>query len=137
MDCPRCKEKMEVTNSSGVETATCLYCNGTWVNHESLNTLLEKETSSAIKTEVQNAFKSHDNKLSDRKCSNCENEKLYKITINKIALDACIVCGGVFFDEGKIKGILPTTHEPDKSYYGGVNIMFFDSCGGDGGGGGE
>ena len=39
MNCPRCKEKMATSNCSGIETNTCLYCNGAWINSGSLDSL--------------------------------------------------------------------------------------------------
>ncbi len=111
MKCPRCKEKMEKTNSSGIATSTCLYCNGTWININSFNKLISKEEKAPSKDSVFNSFKSQHNKSTNRDCPKCENENLYQIYIHEVELDLCSKCEGLFFDEGELKQILPTCHK--------------------------
>ena len=112
MNCPRCKEKMEATNSSGINTSTCLYCNGTWINSNALEILLDKEPNKPSKTDIQNSFKSQYDKKAKRACPECENEKLLQIYTHGVELDLCQKCSGLFFDEGELKSILPNTHKP-------------------------
>ena len=104
---------MEATNSSGIETNTCLYCNGTWIDGKSLGILLEKEKSKTSNVKIQESFKSQHDKKADRTCPECENEKLLQIYTHGIELDLCPKCNGLFFDEGELKKILPTAHEPN------------------------
>lgn len=112
MNCPRCKEKMESTNSSGIYTHTCLYCNGTWINNNALEILLDKEQNKISKGDLLNSFKSQYDKNTNRSCPNCENEKLLQIYTHNVELDLCQKCNGLFFDEGELKSILPKTHKP-------------------------
>ena len=122
---------MEITNSSGIKTTTCLYCNGVWITHDSLNKLLDKEKSSLNARDIKKTSKN--NNLQTRKCPSCENENLNKIISNGLSLDTCLACNGIFIEESKMKTIFPTTSEPDKSYYGDLRIKSGDF--GDGGGG--
>ena len=58
MDCPRCIEKMEETTSKGIITHTCFYCNGTWINSDSLKIILENENNRLLKTDLKKSFES-------------------------------------------------------------------------------
>ena len=112
MNCPRCKEKMATSNCSGIETNTCLYCNGAWINSGSLDSLLNKEINTPSKSEIKKSFEAQYDKKANRHCPECNDEKLYQIYTHGVELDLCPKCNGLFFDEGEIKNILPTTHKP-------------------------
>ena len=112
MKCPRCNEKMESTNSGGINTATCLYCNGTWVNAESLGKLLTKETNAPSLDEIQKLSK-YDARLSkNRICPECTKQELNVVYSRGAEIDLCPKYSGVFFDEGELKEVLPTVYKP-------------------------
>ena len=111
MNCPRCSEKMVNTNSSGIATASCLYCNGSWVSSKALEFLLEKEPSAPKKSEFQKAFQTRAEAGTKRVCPDCQSQTLYVNHIRGVEIDLCPKCGGVFFDEGEIKKILPTAYK--------------------------
>ena len=114
MNCPRCIEKMAKTNSSGFSTRTCHYCNGTWIPHDSLKQLLIKELSTPSIEEIRNTFHSQREDDITRTCPECKDTKLEVIHVHDIELDLCPNCNGLFFDEGELKTMLPSSHAPLK-----------------------
>lgn len=111
MNCPRCKEKMATSTCDGIDTNTCLYCNGVWLNSKSLETLLKKEHHSPSKIEIQKSFAEQYDKNSNRNCPECKDEKLYQIHTHGVELDLCPECSGLFFDEGELKHVLPNVYK--------------------------
>ncbi|WP_071933763.1 zf-TFIIB domain-containing protein [Candidatus Thiodiazotropha endoloripes] len=108
MDCPRCIEKMEETTSKGIITHTCFYCNGTWINSDSLKIILENENNRLLKTDLKKSFESLKVTNKDRHCPECKNQQLFQIIVRGVELDMCSECIGVFFDEGELKKLLPS-----------------------------
>ena len=104
MNCPHCKEKLEPTNSSGIETATCFYCNGTWINHNELKALVDNE-------KISFGVKEINSESSNNTCPNCDNTKLHQSSIQNIEVESCPLCKGIFVEEGKIEKIFPTTYK--------------------------
>ena len=111
LHCPRCQEKMATTSCNGIDTHACLYCNGVWINGNSLDILLNKENNPPAKSALLTAFKTQSDNKANRYCPGCEHEKLYQITSHGVELDLCQKCNGLFFDEGEIKQVLPNMHQ--------------------------
>lgn len=114
MDCPRCIEKMEETTSKGIITHTCFYCNGTWINSDSLKIILENENNRLLKTDLKKSFESLKVTNKDRHCPECKNQQLFQIIVRGVELDMCSECIGVFFDEGELKKLLPSLEMKSK-----------------------
>jgi Zn-finger nucleic acid-binding protein len=98
---------MEDSNSQGIATNTCLYCNGKWINYGSLKLILEKAENAPSIIDTKKTFQSHSDKNSNRHCPECENQRLYQVNVRGIELDLCPECNGLFFDEGELKQLLP------------------------------
>ena len=111
MDCPRCKEKLERINASGIETTRCLYCNGVWVPGESLKQLLRMEPKAPSIGSLLGARSDETQEASDIACPECNDTTLTKIVSFGVELDYCPSCNGVYFDEGELKSVLPTVHK--------------------------
>ncbi len=112
MDCPRCKEKMGNTNSSGIATATCLYCKGTWIGSRSIDRLLTMDPDAPGKIDIRKSFEEKAEENNARECPDCDKQALRVVHINGVEIDLCPSCNGVFFDEGELKEVLPRTHKP-------------------------
>ena len=112
MNCPRCKEKMSPTNCSGISANTCMYCNGMWLSNSTLESLLHLDSNAPSTKELQESFKSQQDKDTDRKCPSCSGETLSQIHIHGVELDLCSKCSGLFFDEGELKTVFPNASKP-------------------------
>ncbi|MCW4205431.1 MAG: zf-TFIIB domain-containing protein [Candidatus Thiodiazotropha lotti] len=129
MDCPRCIEKMEETTSKGIITHTCFYCNGTWINSDSLKIILENENNTLLQIDLKNSFESLKVTNKDRHCPECKNQQLFQIIVRGVELDLCPECIGVFFDEGELKQLLPSLENKSKetgvgSYLAGEGLFW-------------
>ncbi len=113
INCPRCNEKMAKTNSSGINTHTCLYCRGAWLNKNSLTQLLSKESDAPNIGDIIESFHTQNEGGTARHCPGCENTQLEIIHAHNIELDLCPKCNGLFFDEGELKAVLPDSHMPE------------------------
>ncbi len=107
---------MTESNCNGININVCQYCNGAWINSKSLEYLLNKNNGSASLSEIQESFKSHYDKKSNRFCPECINEKLSQIYTHNVELDLCLNCSGLFFDENELKRVVPSTQKPEKEF---------------------
>lgn len=111
--CPRCLERLAESNSSGYATRKCLYCNGIWIGRASLEALLSEEKSAiSLDDLVSTILGEGTHSESDRACPACTPKKLHHVRVGPADLDLCPACGGIFFDEGEIEQVLPSTHKP-------------------------
>jgi Zn-finger nucleic acid-binding protein len=114
MDCPRCIEKMEETICKGIITHTCCYCNGTWINSDSLKIIIESENNTLLQNDIKSPFESLKVRNNDRHCPECNNQQLLQIIVRGVELDLCPECIGVFFDEGELRHLLPSLENTSK-----------------------
>ncbi|MCU7844166.1 MAG: zf-TFIIB domain-containing protein [Candidatus Thiodiazotropha sp. (ex Monitilora ramsayi)] len=105
---------MEETNSKGIVTHTCFYCNGTWINGGSLKIILENEQNSFLQTDIKRSFQSLKAKNKSKHCPECRNQQLLQIIVQGVELDLCSECIGIFFDEGELKELLPLLENESK-----------------------
>ena len=120
MNCPNCFEKMASTNSSGIQTHTCLYCNGIWISENALSILLKQENSTLNTRSL--ILSSGGDKSDKRICASCPDQVLKAIYIYDVEIDACEICGGIFFDEHEINALLPNVHKPQRGAAGKLAI---------------
>jgi len=129
MYCPRCKEKLERTNSSGIETEKCLYCDGVWAPGESLRLLLKKEPKAPSLESLKKVANGGASEVSELACPECSDESLGKVASFGVELDYCANCNGIYFDAGELKAVLPTVHkqryEPGVGAYLASESVFF------------
>lgn len=110
MNCPSCSKKLKSSNASGVDTLVCKRCNGLWVSYESMATLFKVEN---LELDLRAVIKEAPNKyVSERNCVTCPEQTLKVIDSSGVEIDACELCGGIYFDEHEIKSMLPQAHEP-------------------------
>lgn len=118
MNCPNCIERMSSTDANGIQTYTCVHCNGVWASEKTLAILLKQEASSL---NTRSLISTADGESSaKRMCASCPDQKLKIIYIHGIKIDACETCGGMFFDENEIKTILPNAHKPQSGTAGQI-----------------
>lgn len=104
MKCPHCKEKMEPSDSSGINTTTCFYCNGIWINPDEINELLTKEK------DTFNIAQNQNEELNNN-CPSCENIKLRVSNFKNTNFYYCPSCKGIFLKQGVIEKIFPNTYK--------------------------
>ena len=107
MDCPRCIEKLSVARYGGVKVDECLYCEGVWLPERSLVRVLAQCDGSPTLPEIQASFGATHNSGTNRHCPECVTEELTQVFVQNVELDLCKKCGGLFFDEGELKRLLP------------------------------
>jgi Zn-finger nucleic acid-binding protein len=102
--CPDCKEPLVVFELEGVEIDHCLACGGTWLDPGELELLAELEglQSSEIVKALDAAVSG---KKSRRRCPRCR-FKLRAVTLNRIELDRCPRCHGLWMDRGEIREVI-------------------------------
>lgn len=113
---------MARANSSGLDTQSCLYCNGVWLNKTTLETLLKKEEKSPSINSISTEFHKNNEGGIHKNCPECTEEKLELIHTHGVELDFCPSCNGLFFDEGEIEKVLPTSHK--EKYEPGAGTYF-------------
>ena len=113
---------MNSTNASDIQTYTCMYCSGIWVNGQGIDFLLAKENS---QLRVKDLAPLKQNSESNRECPKCVSSKLSAIEYKSTEIDICHSCHGIFFDEHEIKSLLPTSYKPN-GQFDGTGIIVFD-----------
>lgn len=103
---------MAGSNANGVETNTCFYCNGVWIGGDGLEQLLSIDENAPTLDEIIKFYRQNANFSDDRFCPICDNQLLHVTKTKEVEIDICVICNGVFFDEGEIKKVLPNTHAP-------------------------
>lgn len=100
---------MQVTDSSGYVTHTCVYCEGAWVGGDSLSRLLYSEPKAPSIDKVRDSIKLKAEPTKQRLCPECNDQPLHVIHSRGVELDLCPSCTGLFFDKGELELVLPTT----------------------------
>ena len=88
------------------------YCNGIWVNRNSLTAFLEKSKSDLSIAESFQAILDSDVEETARKCPKCNNRFLIACYVEDTELDFCTYCKGLFFDEGELESVFNIKNEP-------------------------
>jgi len=122
MDCPNCEERLSETNSDGLLTFECNYCECRWIGGAVIQKLLTKEPSSRVSLEIFATIHTQSTPSETKQCPSCESMHLSICQIQNIELDICSKCNGVFFDKGEIQQFLPNTHKPN--YKKAANTAF-------------
>jgi len=112
MQCPNCVEKLAHTNTNGLDSYQCFYCEGAWVCGLSIDSLLEQENAEPSKKQIQAMLDTAGTLSTKRKCPDCVSHYLSVCKVQRVELDICSACIGVFFDKNEIEAFLPTTHKP-------------------------
>ena len=104
MNCPGCNEAMEAVVASGVEAHRCPGCEGTWLSLDAfVNAEIEAENRTLIDSLLQDAnVKS--GRPTQRKCPTCPDTHLAAIFSQRLEIDRCPTCSGLFFDKGELDG---------------------------------
>ncbi|MCP5299413.1 MAG: zf-TFIIB domain-containing protein [Chromatiaceae bacterium] len=114
MDCPRCIEKMSSARYNGVKVAECLYCNGVWLPERTLVNVLARCEGAPSLPKIKEYFSSKHDSGANRSCPECADETLSQVLVAGVELDLCPKCGGMFFDGGELKQLLPSIEESNE-----------------------
>ena len=106
MDCPKCRERIEVKKRNGVVLYSCLYCEGTWLPKESLERLYKASSDKYGAHRIAQLKNESKESATPLKCPACVEKKLRVILVKRVELDICIECGGVFFDAGEMDTLI-------------------------------
>ena len=95
---------MKTTIANDVMAHTCFYCEGIWLSEEAFKAV---EIDSTHRHEIEKLFENPDGinkKSKTRKCPKCTGKYLDVIFNNRMELDRCSKCRGIFFDKGELTG---------------------------------
>jgi len=109
MICPRCNTGLETRESDGITTSTCPACNGNWIGATALSTLFARDREAPRIEEALEAILDLDFHDSRRLCPRCSGRRLKAIMVDGIELDYCIACKGLYFDQGELEQVFPST----------------------------
>ena len=109
MICPRCKTSLEPRETDGITTSTCPTCNGSWIGAAALATLFARDRDAPHIEEALEAIFDLDFHDSRLLCPRCRGRHLKAIMVDGIELDYCIGCKGLFFDQGELEQVFPST----------------------------
>ena len=95
---------MEAVYTSGVEAHRCPGCEGTWLSHNALvDADIEPEHRTLIDSLLQDASE-NSGRPTQRKCPACPETQLEAIFSQRLEIDRCPSCNGLFFDKGELSG---------------------------------
>ena len=109
MICPRCKTGLEPRENDGITTSTCPACKGNWIGAAALTTLFARDRDAPRIEEALEAIFDLDFHDSRLLCPRCRGRHLKAIMVDGIELDYCIGCKGLFFDQGELEQVFPST----------------------------
>ena len=98
MNCPKDHSKLTPKKFKQHQIHYCTCCKGLWLSNDIILSLL----SSSVNGHIRDLQYARETSLS---CPNhCAN--LQETRINRILIDVCSTCGGVWFDRGEIETVL-------------------------------
>jgi Zn-finger nucleic acid-binding protein len=109
MICPRCNTSLETRETGGITTSTCPACNGNWIGAAALATLFARDRDAPRIEEALEAIFDLDFHDSRRLCPGCRGRRLKAIMVDGIELDYCTACKGLYFDQGELEQVFPST----------------------------
>ena len=95
---------MEITTGRGAIAHSCFYCEGVWLTEEAFNAV---EIDPDHRQEIEKLFDNPVNaerSLKTRRCPTCPGQYLEIVFNDKLELDRCSRCKGIFFDKGELTG---------------------------------
>lgn len=113
MKCPKCNLALTLNDAEGHIGFTCADCEGVWLPSNYLESLKHLHDFSA-EIFMESLKKLRTETSSKRACPSC-NQTLETSTTNKIELDWCKLCGGVWFDRQELTRLV--TFKSDQSLY--------------------
>ena len=95
---------MEAVSTSGVEAHRCRACEGTWLSYDAfVNADIDSENRTLIESLLQDAS-AKSGRPTLRKCPVCPATRLQAIFSQRLEIDRCSSCNGLFFDKGELSG---------------------------------
>ncbi len=95
---------MQAVSTSGVEAHRCPACEGTWLSRDAfVNTDIEPEQRTLIDSLLTDAS-AKSGRPTQRKCPACPDTRLQAIFSQRLEIDRCPTCSGLFFDKGELSG---------------------------------
>ena len=110
MECPNCHEEMRGAKTCDRYHMYCQECDGTWVGGKEIRALIELNSKSNLSIEDIDKYNRTNSKISvSRKCPECKDIPLYEISTQRVEIDYCLSCKGIFFDRGELSNFAPDT----------------------------
>ena len=110
MHCIRCDTDMKKTAKAGIVIDACPNCRGLWLDGGELEMLEKgyKKENAELMQEAAREIRSERTKGITIKgmCPNCQDASLRVIRRERVEVDFCPACKGIFFDEGELPLVL-------------------------------
>ena len=105
MNCPKCGSPLVSARRAAFETLRCNQCEGQWIDRVTVAAILDSTGSPFAAAGFESALFSLEGHQSEHPCPSCEETSLFTASVERVEIDVCCGCGGVFFDAGEISAI--------------------------------
>ena len=112
MNCSECNLYMDLVTLNTFDVNWCYSCNGVWIGEKTLYEILSK--TEPPKTYLLNELAKSEGNISERDCPNCKKTKMLYKLLDRVEIDYCNECKGIYFDKGELEQIAPTVHKAAK-----------------------
>jgi|GEM_PF-2267123 len=127
MECPSCSNGVLLAPSEGDKGLCCTQCDGLWLEKDTLNSLCN---GNELDPDILRAKLKTERRVDNgRACPSCA-KTLAVSAVNKIELDWCETCEGVWFDRGESQKVLADASDKDEvsiseSIFAGITMLEF------------
>jgi hypothetical protein len=123
MDCPKCVgilEQKQIGQKDPITVDTCFACGGIWFDKDELSLLVNKEILDTVEFDINadpisdiGLLKELDLDKKEIVCPRCQNSKKmvkkHSSRNDKVIIDYCESCGGIWLDAGEFNKISERT----------------------------
>ena len=113
MNYPDCNLYMDLVTLNGFDVNWCYSCNRIWLNSKILDEILSK--TDHLNSKFLDELIKLKGAINKRYCPNCKEERLYEYNIDRVLIDQCINCYGVFFEKGELNKLVPNIKREEKA----------------------
>jgi Zn-finger nucleic acid-binding protein len=132
MKCPACKKTLTEATADSIVVDVCKHgCGGIWFDcHELRKVDNATESAGEALLEVEHDASISVDHEAKKNCPRCEDQPLirhFASTQQKVAVDECYTCGGVWLDAGelgRIRAQYATEEERDGAFQGYFDTVF-------------
>ncbi|HKJ54329.1 MAG TPA: zf-TFIIB domain-containing protein [Gammaproteobacteria bacterium] len=109
MICPRCNTGLDIRDIDGIPISNCPACNGNWIGGAALAALFARDRNAPRIEEALEAILDLDFRDGRRLCPRCRGKHMQAMMVDGIELDYCVACKGLYFDQGELEQVFPST----------------------------
>jgi len=121
MQCPSCNSSMTAQFYEGVEIDKCSSCQGVWLDHAEIQTIVKTKEESFDEKDKISAIENKGADLGDggqRTCPKCQKslEKMQYAVTSGVIIDRCPDRHGIYLDKGELENVQILMEEYDRRF---------------------